>query len=302
MIKNHHEFNKGTEFWLGRYYDTSNLCLVHNDLVEKFGDYIVNIFKNHSVKEELCALIDEKFKIAFSGFKDSVLDMDRNCFEEGEIHYDKKFKYIRLPNFKSEFIKNFQLRISINPCLANDCAMTKIYCNSLLHESVLGEISVDFYKRSKILCETVLLFVTNIYSYYFFEFIKNQKIVSNNKCKTNEFDGSFSLTSTFIGSNDTYVQNIIDNLKQKSRPLITIKKDIQYLLLLLNETNRLLNNNFTSTDYKWSYIDVVDAKNTRNKAIIGYAENDYNGHLVGLSNNIPRKILLPLHVKFISEN
>lgn len=301
------KFNKGAEFWLGRYYDTGTLCFSKENISKKFGLYIVNSFKKDSSKEELCSLIDKSFSENFSSF--SITQKKghaKNCFEKGPIHYDDKFKYIRLPSFRSEELKNFELRISINPCLSNNNAMTKIYCNSILHENIEGNSCIEFLKRSNVICNTVNELITKMYSYFFINFIKNEPSAHINLVDEESFSNFFSLISTFIGSNDESTKKFINSISTENSPRESFIDDLKFFIRILNETNLNIGVKFKANEYKWRTLS-TSPKNSHKKsevtnAILGYAENQNLGHIIGVSDNTPRKILLPLHVKFIQEN
>ena len=301
------KFNKGAEFWLGRYYDTGTLCSSKQDISQKFGKYIVNSFEKDPSKEKLCSLIDKSFSENFSSFASTKKSIRAiNCFEGGPIHYDNKFKYIRLPNFRSQVLKNFELRISINPCLAKDRAMTKIYCNSVLHEDIEGKECIDFLKRSNVICNTVNKLITEMYSYFFINFTKNEPYFNNNYLRKDSFSKYFSLISTFIGSDDEATKDFIKNISSKESTRKSFIDDLKFFITTVNETNSNIGVKFKISKYKWRTLS-TSQKNDNNEnevtnAILGYAENKDFGHIIGVSDNTPRKVLLPLNVKFIQEN
>ena len=291
-------FDRGMEVWFAYYYDILRACFASEALIDQFGKYAEEKFNEQYLKSELSRLIFQAFVEELDGFM-AVKPQKGDCnyFLEGEVRYNKKFKYIRFPDFICNSLEGHVLRIDINPCLKKG-TMTKIYCISRYHTNIDKKDIIDFSTRFKNICDKTLKAVAGAYLKILDEFLE-----VNNKIAEMISAEPYKIVSFCLGSDDKYAKEFVR--------LSTATKDLQkywknstateYLRGVLSDLNHSTNKPWKLSDYEWIN-HTVFVKDKQASGYIGYKDDDEYGYFIGITDSYPEDVLRPLHLDIIDSN
>lgn len=295
------KFDKGADKWYAHYYDNPGMRLDDEKIAAEFGKFFSARLNNNETKEELCQSIGE---ILCKYYQNDKNKLDANdCFEQGDIEYIPKFKYIRFPDFKVRSLENFIIRIDINPCIGLKESMTKLYCIPRYRGEVGVNDAVDFFYKSTNVCDAIIKKIREKYIEAFSEF----SAVDIDPDKSN---GPYLLVSNMIGSSDEDTRQFFDLMvdPEKWQYFCKTNERGRAILRLLNEMNQSIDKGWNLNDYQWlkqsvdftqSGSEVEGKKNRKSKGYIGFKADETLGHFIGVSDSYPRDVLLPLNLDII---
>jgi hypothetical protein len=313
MIKNNELIlTQGIEFWFSHYYNVlhnSGTELTQNE-DDRFCEQIVERFNSVEEKHTLCQLLHD---IVSDHFQPKLADKEQSseeCFTE--VKYKKEEKYIRFPDLKVAIEEKLTFRIDINPCLAGQGQMTKIYCNAVLPGKISKSDAISFLTNAQHVCSDIVSKIALKYFEYFNEYF-NTKIDSKTIIP-------YKLISCVLGSDDMNSKNFILFSKDSEyfKESIRSKSSHRNIVALLQEISAIVEPKWSLNEYEWKtkevqygektkevqYGDDFEEENRPDKVngYLGFKGNDEKGIFIGLSDAKPRHLLLPIHVNIIHAN
>jgi len=304
-------FNKGIDFWNANYYPDFGSCFFENKMAELFGEFFCNEINKDEEKKDLCNTVYETVKNNMAFFPGiSLEDLDSFCFENKPVKYIKEQQYIRFPDFRNPVLKNYIIRLDINPCVGRKNAMTKIYCIPRF----VGEIAVSaiskFVAGAKAISDALLDVLTKKYIKIYNLFAaKKMKKVELIDPDSDQMMKKVKVVSLCVGSDSRETFKFLENAKNPDTWNEYSKNDESAKWFF--KTLRILNNASESDselrDYEWYLHEGIiskkeDAKNTIDREVegyLGFSKEEGREQYLGITNSVPRDLMLPVNLNRI---
>lgn len=305
-------YNKGAEHWYAHYYNTSTSSFSEDDIdtINEFGATLAN-----GLNEYLNELCDEiKFLL-----NNRLLDANRTkaCFNPSEkVFYNSEERYLRFPDFIIPELKDFVLRLDINPCIGREKATTKVYCIHRVKHGLTRSEAKDFYLNTDGVCKQIIRIVMNKYKDLFNAFIDARRIKNVAKLNDEELLSPSVMVYRVLGSDDVDTKKFIKKANKdfhdgsEFSEFNSTNNRAKDIIAAMKELIEIDDPAWKTKDYTWytpsKSIMHGSSIDSRTEEVNGYLglkkEGDTTFHFVGITDSTPRDLLLPLNIQTINRN
>ncbi|MES9902483.1 MAG: hypothetical protein ABW168_07350 [Sedimenticola sp.] len=291
-----HGHLSGVELWRSIYFRTAEVRepLESDDDVKDFGQCVLEGFKEEA--SDIETHLNGKFDLSND-------ELDRDKDRMGDFVFKKDKRYVRCPSFylNEAELKNFEIRIDINPCVGSS-PTTKIYAIPLMEikDKIDPEQIIAFYDRIEKKTEEICVYIAKTY---------HKIIISCEKEKIREiFDEKdfnkiprYDLTAHVVGHNADYMMNLIDdsdsidkieNLKKHNMDVKNVVDNLMVKLASRTPNSKSIKN------YEW-ITQRTDYDGIGLRGLFGFYGDESVGHIVGVTHKYPHRTTTNLMMELI---